>query len=83
MCNNNNYKLKCQGFYDLPLIIEGCGKFAGNKHLATFLWPNYERIIRTKLTPYNDFLYNPICITVYIENARYSMCVLHCNTTVE
>ena len=25
---------------------------------------------------------NPTCITVYIENARYSSYVLFCNTTV-
>ena len=26
--------------------------------------------------------YNPTCITVYIENTRYSSYVLFCNTTV-
>ena len=24
-----------------------------------------------------DLLYNPICITVYIENAQYSLCILY------
>ena len=28
------------------------------------------------------FDYNPTCITVYIENTRYSSYVLFCNTTV-
>ena len=36
-----------------------------------------------KLIILGGLIINPICITVYIENARYSLCVLHCNTTVK
>ena len=45
-------------------------------------WLNVEPVTGFAIQGYfAGYLHNPTCITVCIENARYSSYVLFCNTT--